>query len=212
KGSALDVTLVRDGDDHLLFLNEVLDLDLSLVFDDLGATILAVRVAYVLEFANDDLHQQLFFGQDGAEARDQIAQLAVFFGEPLLLEARQLAQTHFQDGFDLSLAQAIIAAGARLIDLLLGATSSAHELFEALERERHLTLLGFVGVTAGSNGVDHDVRVRRDHAESFDQLALCLGLREIVARAAADDLAAVFHEQREPLFEVEHRGPSVDDG
>ena len=54
---ALDVALVRDGDDHLLLLDQVLELDFRLVIDDLGAARLGVFLFDLAQLLDDELHQ-----------------------------------------------------------------------------------------------------------------------------------------------------------
>src|SRR5690606_15027464 len=67
-GGALDVTRVRDGHDHVLGGDQVLDGDLRLVLLDGGAALLAVLLGHLLELGDDQLHQERLAGQDGAQA------------------------------------------------------------------------------------------------------------------------------------------------
>ncbi len=56
------------------------------------------------------------------------------------------------------------------------------------------------------------VDVRHGDAEALDDLALGLGLAQLVARPARDDVAPVGDEGLERLLEVEDRGPPLRDG
>jgi len=48
------------------------------------------------------------FGEDGAEPGDLVRELAVFGRELVLLEAGQAREAHVEDGFGLTLAEAVI--------------------------------------------------------------------------------------------------------
>ena len=61
-----------------------------------------------------------------------------------------------------------------------------------------------LGVARLADGLDDEVDLGGRHAQALDDLALGLGLAELVAGAAGDDVAAVLDEDRERLLEVEH--------
>jgi hypothetical protein len=65
-GAALDVAAVRDGDDHLLGRDHVLDVDLAdVALQDLRAARVAVLRLDLLQLLDHDRHQVLLGGQDG---------------------------------------------------------------------------------------------------------------------------------------------------
>src|SRR6185312_10256027 len=88
---------------------------------------------------------------------------------------------------------------------------AAQELAEAVERELEQPLPRLVRVGALADGVDHAIDVAGRHPEALDDLALGLGLAQLVAGAAGDDLAPVLDEVLERLLQVEHGGPAVRD-
>jgi len=66
-----DIAGVADGNGHILFGDQRLDAQLArLAFDNLGAAIVAVLLAYGFELVDDDLHQQPFARENGAEPLD----------------------------------------------------------------------------------------------------------------------------------------------
>src|SRR5690606_834083 len=211
KWRALDVAGVRDGDDHVLFLDQVFDLDLCLVLQDLRAAVLPVLLDHLLELGHDEVHEQPLVGEDGAQARDLVAQRAVLLGELLLLEPGESRQAHLQDRLRLTLAQAVVAGGGGGLDLLLRPARAAHERLEPLERQLHQALLGDLGIGGFADGLDDQVDLGHRHPEALDDLALTFGLGQLEAGAAAHHLSPVLDEQLQRLFEVEDRRAAVDD-
>jgi hypothetical protein len=61
-----------------------------------------------------------------------------------------------------------------------------------------------------ADSVSRDARMV--HAQAFDDLALGLGLAQLVARAARDDVAAVLDEDLEGLLQIEDGGTTAHDG
>ena len=211
RGRALDVAGVRDRDDHVLFLDEVLHADLGLVGDDLGAARLGVLRAALLELAHDDVPEQLLVAEDGREVRDAIAQLAVLARELVLLEPGEARQAHLEDGLGLTLGERVGRARQRVGDLALGAARPADEGLEPGEREPHEVGARRLGVGGGADGGDDEIGLGRGHSEAEDDLARGLGLAKLEARAARDDLAPVLDEHEDGAAEIEHLGAPLDD-
>ena len=192
--SAFDVPLVGDRHHHVLFLDQILDLDLGFVFDDLGATGLSVLLFDLLELLHDDVHQQVLAGQDGSEPEDLVAELAVLFGQLLLLEPGEATQSHLQDGFCLSLAELIRLPAGRGLDFLFRTTSASHEGFQAVQRKGHQPVTRLFGIARLTDGLDHEIDLGHRHAEPFDGLPPLLRLGQVEARASADYVPAVLDE------------------
>lgn len=142
---ALDVASVGDGHNHVLFLDQVFDADLGFGGDDLGATLVGVALADVFELHDDDIEQQLLAGEDGLQAPDLVAQLAVLDGQLLALEPGESGQAHLEDGARLPLRQVVLGALGSLDDLGLGASGAPHVLFQPLERQGHEARASLVG-------------------------------------------------------------------
>ena len=66
---------MRQRDDEVLPLDQVLDRHVGLVGDDLGAPLVAVRVLHRRKFLADHLQQPFRPRQDVAEIPDQVEQL-----------------------------------------------------------------------------------------------------------------------------------------
>ena len=73
---ALDVAAVRDGDDHVLFGDQLLDGDLALVVDDLGAALVAELLADRASSSMITFMSCVSSAQDRLQAIDGLAQLA----------------------------------------------------------------------------------------------------------------------------------------
>ena len=134
-------------------------------------------------------------------------------GELLLLEAGEPREAHLEDGLRLALGEEVRALRFGGVDLVLGAAGAAHERLEPRERERHEGRSCAASGSATARMVfDDEVDVGDRHAQAFDDLALGLGLAQLEAGAARDDVAAVLDEAAERLLEVEDGGAAVDDG
>src|SRR3954471_17681087 len=101
----LDVARVGDGDDHVLFGDQVLDRELALVAQDLGSTVIAELFHHLGHLALEDAHPLGLAGQDALELLDHPSDLLELGLQLLDLEAGQLGQPHVEDGVALLLAQ-----------------------------------------------------------------------------------------------------------
>src|SRR5690606_32478164 len=161
----------------------------------------AVALTDLFELGDDHLEQELLAGEDRLETRDEVGQLPVLGRELLALEAGETGQAHPEDGPRLPLAQVVLAARLRPLDLFVGSPSASDELLEARERQPHEPAPGFVRVLRVADGRDDEIDLRDGHPETLDQLALRERLAQLVAGAAGDDLAAVADELLEALLE-----------
>ena len=76
---ALDVARLRDRDDHVLFADQLLEVELALGRHDLGAPVVAEAVAELAQLVLDDRVDARLVGQDRAQLgheRDELAVLA----------------------------------------------------------------------------------------------------------------------------------------
>ena len=88
---ALDVAAVGDGDDHVLVGDQLLDGDLALVVDDLGAALVGELRLDLLELRLDDRHEHGVAAEDLLEALDERPSCLISVDELLALEAGELA-------------------------------------------------------------------------------------------------------------------------
>ena len=188
---ALDVAVAREGDDHHLLVDQLLDVEaaLDLLGGDLGAARVAVALLEVVEVLADDRDDAPCLREDVLEVGDLGDQRAVLVLELLALEAGQAAQAHVDDGLRLALR----------------------------EREGGLQPgLGLVRARAAADDPDDLVDVVDGDAQALDDVQPLLGLAQQEQRAPADDLLAVrevgveqaAQAQRARLAAVDHQ---VDD-
>ena len=103
--SALDVSHVGDGDDHLVVGDGVLDAEVrGFVFDGC-ATVVAVFVADFFQLAFDDAHEHISVAEDFFAAGDETEFLVVFVLQFLAFHAGELTQTHLDNGLCLEFAE-----------------------------------------------------------------------------------------------------------
>ena len=158
-GGALDVAAGGEGEDALLLLDEILDVDLVLHVLDLGHPVVAVPVPDGGELVLEHAADLLLTGEQLIEVGDARLQLLVFVLQLLLLQPLEPLELHVQDGLGLHVAEA-----------------------EAV----HQVLLGVV--VALPDGLDHRVDVVLGNQQALQQMGPLLGLAQIVAGAADDDL------------------------
>src|SRR5208282_886015 len=129
--SALDIAAVRDGDELILFDDEILDRELALGFDDLSAARIGEFFFDFVELARYQLQQFLLVGQNFPVAGDQLDRLLVFVFDFLALERSKAAQREIEDRLRLQLRQPELLhqAGPRA----LGVLRSANQLDDCVQ-------------------------------------------------------------------------------
>ena len=115
---ALRVAGAGDRDDHVLDGDEVLDGDVAVVGDELGAPVVAVLLDDLGELVADDLPLPLGPGEDVLEVGDLALDLGQLVDDLLPLQGGEPAQLHVQDGVRLDLVdvEQLHQAGARDVD------------------------------------------------------------------------------------------------
>ena len=184
-GQALDVAGLGHGDDHVLLSDEVFHLDILRFAGDAGSARGAVLLLDLQQLVLNDLLQQVLVGQDLLVVGDLLAQLGQLFLDLLALQTGEAAQAHFQDG----------------VGLLLGEA-------EALSQLRARFLVGLGRADDLNDLVDV---VERDDVALEDVLAL-LGLGQLVAGAAGDDVLLVLDVVEEDFLQGQHARGAVHQG
>ena len=160
---ALDVAVLRQGEDALLLLDQVLDVQLVLHILDLGLAVVAELVGNGGQLLLEDgLHQSLV-AEDTQEVGDLLLQLLVLGLELLPVKTLQRLQAHIQNGLGLHVVQP-----------------------EAL----HQVLLGVV--VAAADDLDDLVDVVLGDQQALQQVGALLGLFQVEAGPADDDLLLEF--------------------
>ena len=184
-GQALDIAGLGHGDDHVLFGDEVLHLDILGLAGQAGAARGVVFLLDLLQLFLDDLLQQVLVGKDLLVVGDLLAQLGQLFLDLGAFQAGQAAQAHFQDG----------------VGLLLGKT-------EALGEARG----GFLVRLGGADDVDDLVDVIERNDIAFEDVLALLGLGQLVAGATGDNIFLVLDIVEENFLQREHARGAVHQG
>ena len=176
---AFHISLVRDGYNHLLVGDGVLDAEVDGVVADGCAALVAVFVAYGDEFLFDDLHQHVVVAKNLLAALDETQLLVIFLLQFLMVQACQLSQTHIDDGVGLRLAKLIFI---------------------------HQSLTGFGGSLRCFNQSDYLVDDVDGAQKSRQYVRPLLGLGHLEAGASCHHVLAVIDKVLDKVLQVEqHR-------
>ncbi len=164
-GRALQVALVADRDRALLVGDQVFELQFGALVDDLRAARVAVLVADLFEFLDDDRAQLDFAGQDRFVLGDALAHLLEFVEQFVDGELREAIELQFEDGVDLAQREALLfvrQAFAVQVDDDLLALAPGIEILARLDAR-----------TRGADEADDGVEIVERDLEAFeDVLAL----------------------------------------
>ena len=78
---------MRNGNNTILFGNEVLDVEVLYVAGNLGAARMGVLILYLVEVLTDDVQDQGFLGQNSPVTLDLLSEVGVFLSQLLDLQA-----------------------------------------------------------------------------------------------------------------------------
>lgn len=164
-GKALDIPRMRQGNDHVLPVNEVRLFNGPVIDGNFRAAGGRIAVFDVDEVAADNRHHAAFVGENVFEVGNRRFQSRQLFPELFHFQRSQSLQAHFENGVRL--------------------------LFVQLERFRQLCdrdefIRGFL------DDLDDFVDVRQSEHESRDDMRALLRLVEVVAGAAGDDVFLMF--------------------
>ena len=182
----LDVAGARDRDHHVLFRDQVLELELALGRDDLGAAIVvpAVDRLDLEQLLADHRVDALLVAEDRAELGDPFLQIGVLLLDALALEPGQRAEAEVEDRLRLDLRE-----------------------LEA----RHQLRARVVRVGRAADDRDHLVEVvERDQVAAQDVRA-GFGLAQVVLQPARDDLPLVLEIVVEQVAQAERLRHAVDE-
>ncbi len=187
--SALEITVVCDGDDHLLVGDQVFDRDVADLFADLSPALVAEFLLHLAQLGDDDLVQLVVRAQDLEVARDLDLDLRQLVEDLLTLHAGQALELHLDDGLSLLLAEvedrllALLAAQ----ELLVVDLDFAHQAFACVGRARRC-----------ADQADHVVQMVERFLEAQQDVLPRPRLRQQERRAPADHFTAV----RDEVFQV----------
>ena len=155
----LDVARLGQGEDALLLLDQVLDIDLVLHVLDLGDPVVSELVGDGLQLLLQDLADQRIVGEDLVVVGDLLLQLLVLLLQLLPVQTLEGDEPHIADGLGLDVVQS--EAG-------------------------HQVLLGVV--IAAADDLDDLVDVVLGHQQALQQVGPLLGLPQVIPRPPDDDL------------------------
>ena len=185
-GRPLDVAGAADRDRHVLFGDQILDVDLAgFAFEELRPAIVAVLRADFLQLVDDDLHEQALAREDRAQTLDRLQQLGQLVEDLLALEARQALELHVENRLRLDLRQAEL---------------------------HHQAVARFGHGLRRANQRDHLVEMIERDPQAFEDVVARLGLAQLELGPAPDDLAPELDEALDELQQAEHLRPAADDG
>ena len=182
---ALAIAKVRERHGHVLFLNDVVEVDIVRGERDLRAARVGVLAAHLEDLLLDDAEQQPLVRKDRLIMGNGLHKLRVLIHDFVALEAREASKAHIEDGLRLLLrkaeafAQALLCngSGGRFLDDL-------HNLVDVVKRDD----------------------------EAFQNVQALLCAVKVVLRPAGDDLLLEGEVMGEHLPEVEHLRLAVHKG
>ena len=99
----LDISHMRNGDDHLIIRIKVFRIQLLGSVNDIGLSLVAILLLDLQQLVLDHLHTQVVVFQDLLQIGDQFLDLLIFRTQLVLLQASQLAQAHLDNGTRLNI-------------------------------------------------------------------------------------------------------------
>src|SRR5208282_192400 len=183
---SLDIPAVGNEDNHVLFRDQVLDVDLlRFLFDDLRAAVVSELFTDLLRLVLYHAEDFLLAGQQVLQEGDECAYLVQLVDDLLHLEAGEALQAHVQDGLRLLLREGeprdeVQPGGLRVFGLL----DDRYDLIDVVQRD----------------------------LQTFEDMGPVFRLCEVEAGAARDDFFAVLDEVAEHLLEGKGPGQPPHEG
>ena len=184
-GHPLDIAVMGQRDHHILFLNQILDVDLALDHRQLAAALVRELVPDRGNLRLDHIHQQMLIRQDRGQAGDGFLQLLIFLHQALPLQTGQAGQAHIQNR----------------LGLLIRKGEAADQRF--LGRRRILA-----GPDDGHDFIDMIQRLQ----EAFQNMSPGIGLVQLEAGPPGHDILLVLQIIIDHLPQVQHPGLAVHQG
>ncbi len=100
-GQPLHVAAMRDGDDHILFGDQILDVEVPTGLHDLGAARVTVAAGHLCQLLLDDAGDPLRASQNLPQILDQCQRFPQVVLDLVALQSGELLQAHLQDRFGL---------------------------------------------------------------------------------------------------------------
>ena len=203
---ALDVAAVRDGDDHRVIRDKILNGHIPGEGNDARDARRGVLVLNRLQFVLHDAQHAGFVRQNIQVVLDADQQFRVFPGNLVVFQSGQLVQAQVQDGVHLAFREDIAVP----LDRGLGTDQDA-QAFRRLRGEGVVlqAFTGFIPVFGIPDNGNEVIHVVQGQQESFQALGILLRVPQQVARAAHDHLTAVLDVEVDGVHHGERLGAVV---
>ena len=178
----LHVPGARDRDDHVLLVDEVLEVEVALVRTDLRATCVDVLLTNLGQLHLDDRPELLGVVQQGVEVRDPLEQFGVLLVQLCASQLGQASQRHVQD---------VVGLDLRQLELL------------------HQGCPRSVRVRRGTDHLDHFVQVIEGDQEPQDDVVALLGPAQVIAGSPGHDVHLVVDVVPDHLGQVQRAWHAV---
>ena len=179
----LDVTHVRNGDNHRIVGIEVLGIELVVEGDNLCTTCVAILLFHLLQLVLHDLLAALGVVQDFLQVGNELHQVVVLLVQLVDTQTCELAETHIDDSLRLQLVQ---------VEALLQVT---------LGVRRSLTI---------TDDMYHLVDIVHSDNQSFEDVGTLLGFLQVVLGTTDSHVVTMLNEVLDTLLEVQQTGTTLD--
>src|ERR1700722_2406482 len=176
---------MRDGDRHVLHLDQIFEMDFAGVFDDLSAAFVAEFLLHILQFLHNDAAQLLVGRQDFEVLGDLHLDIGQLLEDLFDLHAGEALQLHLDDGLRLAFGE-----------------------FEGPDQ----TIARFARAGGCADQFDHRVQVFNGFLEAEQNVLALARLAQQVIRTAANDVDAMIDEAAEHVPQAQFARLPIDDG
>ena len=199
---------MRDGDDHVLALDQVLVVDVGFPIDDLGPARRREGVAHFDEFVLDDRHDPRARAQDLEIVRDLAGELLQLVADLVAAERRKALQAQVENGAGLRLREAI---GAVLVDLVARIVDERDQRRDVVRRPiaAHQRLARRVRIRRRADEADDLVDIGDRDRKAAQHVGALARLVEQELGAAGDDLLAEIDEGPDQVLQRQQFRPAA---
>ena len=184
-GNTLYIALMCHGHDHVLFLDQILDIDIVFRDRQLAPALITVLVPDLADLRLDHFHQQVLVSQDRRQPGDGLFQLLVFLLKPFALQAGQAGKAHVENG----------------LGLLLGKRKAQHQGF-----------LRGSGILAGADDGDDLVDMVQCLEQAFQNMGPLLRLVQLEPCTPGYHFLLVLEVIINQFPQIQHPGLAVYEG
>ena len=178
----LDITHMRNGDNHIIISIEILGIELLSREDDLRTALVAILLLHLLQLVLDDLHLHTLVSQHCIVVVDTLLQLIALSSQLAVLQTGQSTQAHLHNCRSLQLRQT---------ELL------------------HQRLTTRLGILRCADRVDHFVDIVLSDQQTLHNVQTLRRLLQIELSAAYHNLMAVVDELSNQILQVEQHRATI---